>query len=294
MVAVSGGVDSMVLLDVVRQLPGVLLTVAHFEHGIRADSDEDRKLVEQTAKRYSLPFAYEHGNLGPNASEARARTARYDFLRRVQQQTGAAAILTAHHRDDVLETAIFNLLRGTGRKGLAPLGPNAGPIRPFTHIYKKELMAYARKHHIAWREDSTNSDETYTRNYIRHTIIPRLNEQQKQLLTAHISRAEQSNQVIDRLLDALLAPTENQLARGWFIMLPHQVAREVMATWLRQNGCRDFDRKEIERLVTAAKVALPGKTSDINRDLLLHIGKDSLEIRRRRQNRFSQPIRNKA
>ncbi len=287
MVAVSGGVDSMVLLDALCQLPGVLLTVAHFEHGIRADSDEDRKLVEQTAKRYSLPFAYEHGNLGANANEAAARAARYDFLRRVQQQTGAAAILTAHHRDDVLETAVFNLLRGTGRKGLAPLGPKAGVTRPFTHIYKKEIVAYAWAHRIVWREDSTNSDETYTRNYIRRIIITRLNQRQKQLLETHILRAEQSNQVIDRLLDALLAPTTNRLARRWFIMLPHQVAREVMATWLRQNGCRDFDRKKIECLVTAAKVALPGKTSDINRDLLLHVGTDSIEIRQRRQNLLS-------
>src|SRR5437764_343012 len=120
-VAVSGGVDSVALLDMLARSDDLKLVVAHFDHGIRKDSAKDRKFVEDLAKNYDLPFVYEEGHLGSGTSEAVARGARYDFLHRVKKSHGAQAIITAHHQDDVLETAIINLLRGTGRKGLTSL-----------------------------------------------------------------------------------------------------------------------------------------------------------------------------
>jgi tRNA(Ile)-lysidine synthetase-like protein len=276
-IAVSGGVDSMVLLDVLRQLPELDLVIAHFDHGIRPDSDEDRKLVETTAQKYELPFIYEWAELGPGVSEAVARTARYDFLRRTQLQTGAVAIVTAHHQDDMLETAIFNLLRGTGRKGLSPLQSRPDIQRPFLSINKQEILAHAHAHTIVWREDSTNQNEAYARNYIRAHIVPRLGEAGKASLLQLIDHAVLSNLEIDALLDELV-PKGNSLDRAWFIALPHQLAREVMATWLRQNNVRDFDRKLLERHVTFAKVAQAGKTTDINRALILCAEKTFLKI----------------
>ena len=140
-VAVSGGVDSVALLHLLLEAnderrtmndedspssvlrPPFRFVVAHFDHGIRKDSAEDRKLVQAMAQKIrGLPFVYDEGRLGPRASEATARLARYTFLRRVLQASGARAIVTAHHQDDLLETAIINLLRGTGRKGLTALG----------------------------------------------------------------------------------------------------------------------------------------------------------------------------
>src|SRR5688572_27728765 len=120
-VAVSGGVDSMVLLHLLSQHSQSELIVAHFDHGIRPDSAEDRKLVEKTAKKYGLEFVYREGELGPGASEAEAREARYGFLQIIKVKHNAKAIVTAHHQDDMLETAIINMLRGTGRKGLSSL-----------------------------------------------------------------------------------------------------------------------------------------------------------------------------
>src|SRR5665213_799396 len=127
-VAVSGGVDSISLLHILQAQPGVRLIVAHFDHGIREDSVEDRRLVQNVAREYRLPFVYDAGNLGVDTSEAAARQARYRFLRRVQQASGARAIVTAHHQDDLLETAILNLLRGTGRKGLTALSNRSDMI----------------------------------------------------------------------------------------------------------------------------------------------------------------------
>ena len=115
--AVSGGVDSMVLLNLLQQQPDVQLTIAHFDHGIRTDSADDRRLVQAAARFYGLPVVYHEGQLGADASEATARQARYEFLRTVRLVANAKAIITAHHQDDVLETAILNMLRGTGRRG---------------------------------------------------------------------------------------------------------------------------------------------------------------------------------
>ena len=279
-VAVSGGVDSMVLLDILRQQPGVDLVVAHFEHGIRQDSDEDRQLVGQVAAQYSLPFIYARGNLGAGASEAQARTARYAFLEKVQQEQGATAIVTAHHQDDLLETAILNIIRGTGRKGLSSLGSSGHLLRPLLWYSKQDILEYAQAHHIQWHEDSTNVDDRYLRNYIRHTILPRLGSKGREQLLGHIQTATALNPAIDSVLESDLARASlgGQLDRGWFIMLPYAVSCEAMAVWLRQHNLREFDRRAIDRLVVAAKTALAGKQFDVNAVYKLKVGKTTLEL----------------
>jgi tRNA(Ile)-lysidine synthase len=279
-VAVSGGVDSMVLLDLLRQLPGLTLVVAHFEHGIREDSDEDRKLVEATAKQYKLPFVCEHGNLGAGASEATARNVRYDFLRRVQAERGAQAIITAHHQDDLLETAVINMLRGTGRKGLSSLAHSPGIVRPLLHVDKQAILAYAQEHHIVWHEDSTNASDAYLRNYIRHHVMPRLGKSGRSQLLGHVKKAQETNPIIDALLSQDLAThsTDGAMDKEWFIELPYDISCEVMATWLRQNSIRTFDRKTIERLVAGAKTVRPGKLLDVNAGYFLKVNKANLQL----------------
>jgi tRNA(Ile)-lysidine synthetase-like protein len=276
-VAVSGGVDSMVLLDVLAQMPDLKLVVAHFEHGIREDSDVDRQFVEAAAKRYGLPFIYEHGNLGVGVSESAARDARYAFLQRVREERDADAIVTAHHQDDLIETAVINIMRGTGRKGLSSLQSTKELVRPLLDISKQQILDYAQEHHIAWHEDSTNQDDAYLRNYIRHNVIPRLGEEGRQQLYAYIEKAQELNPEIDILLTENLEG-KTEISRYWFIMLPYDVSCETMAAWLRQNDIREFDRRAIERLVVAAKVALPGKQSDIDAEHFLKVSKTNLCI----------------
>src|SRR4051812_31887046 len=103
--AVSGGVDSMVLLDLLARKPGIELVVAHFDHGIRPDSKKDEVLVRKAAASYGVAFEPGQGNLGPAASEATARQARYHFLDEVLTKHQALKIITAHHQDDAIETA---------------------------------------------------------------------------------------------------------------------------------------------------------------------------------------------
>jgi tRNA(Ile)-lysidine synthase len=283
-VAVSGGVDSMVLLDLLRQKARLELVVAHFDHGIRPDSALDRKLVQRIAKAYDLPFVHARGNLGPRAGEALAREARYAFLRQVQAEQGAKAIITAHHQDDMLETAIMNLLRGTGRRGLSSLKSRKNLLRPLLNWTKKDIRSYAEEHDLVWSEDLTNNDERYLRNYIRHNILSHITREGREALLSHIKQARQINEEIDELLDKDLdeQPAKDELNRSWYLQLPYAVATEMMAAWLRRNGILQFDRHMIERLAVAAKTARPGKLADINARHVVEFTRDRIKLTDRR------------
>jgi tRNA(Ile)-lysidine synthase len=296
-VAVSGGVDSMVLLDLLAQKFSVFssplsanrkttdncnvrLIIAHYDHGVRDDSAQDRQLVQEVAARHGLPFVYNEGHLGIGVSEDVARKARYGFLHHVRQAAGAGAIITAHHQDDMLETAVINILRGTGRRGLGALKSEGTLLRPLLHCTKKDILDYAKKHHVQWREDSTNQDEVYLRNYVRRKILGTFSQMERDMLLQHVLDAKKLNAEIDRLLiDHLhMQPAADTLDRHWFIMLPHAVACELMAEWLRARGIRQFDRKLLEKLVHAAKTYQPGKQTDIDRHHQLAIRKNNLVL----------------
>jgi tRNA(Ile)-lysidine synthetase-like protein len=280
-VAVSGGIDSMVLLDVLADLSGLELVVAHFNHGIREDAGKDHQLVEAAAERYGLPFVSARGQLGSGASEATAREARYAFLHRVQREHGAQAIITAHHQDDVVETAIINIIRGTGRKGLSALGSNAQLTRPFINHTKNELREYAsRKQSIVWRDDSTNDDERYLRNYVRRRIMPRIDAASRGRLIQHIETARRQNYEIDHLLahDIAVHMSDGALERRWFAGLTHAVSCEVMAAWLRQQGVSNFNRGTIMRLTVAAKVSTAGKRINVVTGYWLEVGASDLQL----------------
>jgi tRNA(Ile)-lysidine synthetase-like protein len=315
-VAVSGGVDSVVLLHMLWELSHekasttVILsspedpekergmdprfreddkgkryhfTVAHFDHGIREDSTEDRRLVGELAKSYGLPFVYHEGKLGSQASEAVAREARYRFLHEVRQASGAGAIITAHHQDDLLETIILNLLRGTGRRGLSSLKSTDVIKRPLLHVPKHELLRYAGREGLRWREDSTNADERYLRNYIRAHILPRFAEASREALLIISQQTAQLNvQIAQQAANYLhLQPSSKTFDRHSFIMLPHAVAREIMAEWLLANTGTELSKRLLERLVVAAKTGRSGSRVDVDAGHWLYISGERLALRAR-------------
>lgn len=285
-VAVSGGVDSIALLHLLHShnqnspKPAWKLTVAHLDHGIREDSAEDRRLVQKVAQEYKLPFVYHKIDLGPLASEATARKARYEFLEKVRETSKADAIITAHHQDDVLETAIINLLRGSGRKGLTALSSRDGLERPLLHIPKQVLIAHAKARQLEWREDSTNKDTSYLRNHVRHNVMSKFDDEARERLWQIISDMRVTNHEIDTIISGQLKSNivSDRLDRHWFTNLPHAVAREVMAVWLRENGINNFDSKKLERLVVAAKVGYAGDQFDVMRGVILTVWIDNLAL----------------
>ena len=286
-VAVSGGVDSMSLLHLLANfyLPpsDVQLVVAHFDHGIRRDSKQDRELVQKMAKKYGLPFEYAEGNLGSEANEAVARKARYDFLQKTRELHDAKAIVTAHHADDLLETAILNLLRGTGRKGLSSLSNRPGMVRPLLGVTKANILAYALEHGVEWHEDSTNLETRYARNYVRHYVLPRFTEEKKEELLKILHEASDINKNLDEELISTLdeQAATGELSRAYITQLPHAVSKEVVATWLRALGLREFDRKTLERLVVAAKTGRPGTVVNVYGAHQVRLDKHKLELMQR-------------
>jgi tRNA(Ile)-lysidine synthase len=301
-VAVSGGVDSMVLLhalhagNLARADRPWRLVVAHLDHDMRSDSAEDRRFVAAAARQLGLPYIYEEARLGAAAGEAAARTARYGFLRRVQREHDARAVVTAHHQDDVLETAVINLLRGTGRKGLTALAGRPGLERPLLDVPKRDIIAYAEEHGITWREDNTNDDTDYLRNYVRHELLPRFDADGRRRLRRIIDGLRVTNAELDGLLTGQLAAraAAGGLDRAWFTALPHDVAREVMAAWLRGRGAAGFGSRTLERLVVAAKTAAPGRRFDVPGGWTMRVQEGSLALRRKPGAAAGKPARTAA
>lgn len=263
-VAVSGGVDSVVLLNLLARQKDLELIVAHFDHGIRKESASDAKFVQRLANKYGLTFEIQTGKLGKDASEAEARNKRYAFLKTVQQKYQAAAIITAHHQDDVIETSIINILRGTGRRGLSSLKNRNNIFRPLLGFSKAQLISYAVDNKLKWREDKTNQDIKYLRNYVRHIIVPKMLPEQRANWLTILHNAEVINERLDKDLDAFLRRGLHKgqlvLNRQWFTMLPHNLAKEVLINVLVKAGAEDIDKKTVERLVVQIKTLKPGKT----------------------------------
>ncbi len=261
-VAVSGGVDSVVLLELLTKTNSKLV-VAHFDHGIRHNSHEDAEFVMNLAEKYGLPFELERVELGKDTSEAEARKARYGFLNGLREKYKATAVVTAHHQDDLIETSMINLLRGTGRHGLTSLKSKPGLLRPFISIPKKMLIDFANENRLEWREDESNKDTKYLRNKIRLEVLPKMSDE----IRAHWLKIIEDMQIINKKLDAELQTILRRglhkgqpiLNRQWFINLPHAISKEAMLYILRDLKVHDIDRKTIERLSVQIKTVKPGK-----------------------------------
>lgn len=250
-VAVSGGVDSMVLLDMMVRASGHELVVAHFDHGIRSDSYLDEQLVRAAAARYGLAYETRREVLGASASEAHARERRYAFLRSLAQKH-QASLVTAHHLDDLVETVAINLQRGTGWRGLAVL--DSGVSRPLIDIEKAALVEYARRNDIQWREDSTNASQKYLRNRVR-TQTHLLSSDAKRELRALHSHQKALKRTIKEEVKHLIG-VGPWYSRYFFTHLPAAVAHEC----LRELTRGKLTRPQLARLLHAIKVAQPNST----------------------------------
>lgn len=175
-VALSGGLDSVALLHLLRFTPGLpdlRVVAAHLDHALRPGSAADALWVRGLTRAWRVPCRVRRV-AEPPESEARAREARYAFLEEVRREEGAALVLTAHHADDQAETVLFRVLRGTGLRGLRGVRERRAPAvwRPLLPFARRELEAYAEAVGLGWREDPTNADEGFSRNLIRNRLLP--------------------------------------------------------------------------------------------------------------------------
>ena len=279
--AVSGGVDSMVLLDLAGKKSGLELIVAHFDHGIREHSAKDAGFVEAAAKNYNLRFELGQGNLSGNASEEMARAARYDFLNGLKQKHEAAAVVTAHHQDDLIETAFLNTIRGTGPRGLVAILNNPGVLRPFIKVPKKDILNYAITSRIDWVEDETNTDDKYLRNYIRRTLMSRLSMRDRQKILENIQTIDDSigkSQPVIAKISHKIIEKDGSIDRMAFTALPGPVAKELLYVWLSDQNVSDVDRKMIDRLDLALRTSRAGTACDIKTGKSLRLSVKKAQI----------------
>lgn len=178
--AISGGADSMAMAHILlRRFPGHSYVIAHVNHGLRPEADEEEQFVSDFAHAYGVEFCCYRADIATLAKERKqgieetGREERYRFFRSL----GADRILTAHHKDDWAETVLFHVVRGCGIQGLCGIEPCKDDLgRPLLCVTKKEILEYCEKERINYKTDSSNEDVKYTRNRIRKNVLPLLKE----------------------------------------------------------------------------------------------------------------------
>jgi tRNA(Ile)-lysidine synthase len=182
LLAVSGGVDSVVLTDLFAQLQPHYqkIALAHCNFQLRGnDSDEDEAFVKQLAQHYNIPCfvtrfdTYTLAKAQKGSTQMLARNLRYTWFAELMRNEGYQYIATAHHQNDMVETVLLNLVRGTGIAGLHGIKAKQGQvIRPMLFASREEIVAYAQQKGLTWREDSSNKENKYYRNRLRNEVIP--------------------------------------------------------------------------------------------------------------------------
>lgn len=247
-VAVSGGVDSIVLLDLLTELAESWdwkLIVAHVDHAQRPDSTDDALFVSQVADRAGHTFLLHRLKPG-SSSEDRLRMARHAWLEQMRSDYNAHAIVTAHHQNDRLETAMWHAIRGSDRNGLTSLKQRSQHVvRPLLRFSKGEILTHAQLRELEWREDSTNQDRSYTRNLIRHELLleaPTLDPHYHRNLSGWLDHLELLNAKIDGRLEHLsekistlnTLKQERQFKRSAFVSFSPTIQSSLLAYWARQ------------------------------------------------------------
>jgi tRNA(Ile)-lysidine synthase len=292
--AISGGADStalLLLLHAANSLPknalGVGLSAIHINHTLRgAESEADQTFVQQLCDSLQIPLELRtvdtaaHARTHKQSIEAAARNLRYEAFSNLLAQNQATAILTAHTLDDQAETVLMKLLRGAWLEGLSAISPvlelpQGRILRPLLTLRRDDLRTYLQQKNQPWREDSSNSDEAFTRNRLRHTILPVLRQENPQIDTtlsnlAELAREEESRWATElkRVLPSLILPgtpvrgggRSNSTAPGAAALaielerlrpLDPALRRRVIRAAARQLGARlSFD--ETARILTLA------------------------------------------
>jgi tRNA(Ile)-lysidine synthase len=289
LVAVSGGPDSVALLNILYDLRKELelhMEVAHLQHGMRgAEAQEDARFVADLAAKMKLPFHLKEVNLlhiksaaGKGNLEALARAERYRFFAAVARQRRLGKIATAHTEDDQAETALMWFLRGSGLKGLGgmpthlhPDGTNTGSgnrlmvIRPLLDVSRAEIEEYLEEKHLNFRLDRSNQDPSFLRNWIRLKLIPQLKEKMDRNLASRLAHQAKLIREEDELLDALakvaLSETRNAegMDRGSLLKKGKAMQRRLLRLWIEvtRGHLRGLDFQHVEALLDLIKAGPP-------------------------------------
>lgn len=263
LLAISGGVDSVVLAHLCKQAE-LNFSLAHCNFRLRgAESNADEDFVQNLAKKLEVPLYIEYFDTEDYAKENKlsiqmaARKLRYDWFEKLTADLGFTYLLTAHHANDSLETFLINTTRGTGLEGLIGIPEkNKNILRPLLSFTRKQILAYAEANALSWREDSSNLSEKYLRNKIRHKVIPVLAHENPQLMDNFLKTQAHLQDALD-LLEEYSQQLHREIIteRGEELYLDIQKISEknkpgaVLYQLLKDYGFRDWEK--VESLLTA-------------------------------------------
>jgi tRNA(Ile)-lysidine synthase len=282
LVGVSGGPDSVALLDTLVK-SGWRPHICHLNHQLRgADSDADAEFVRQLAARYDMPCTIESGKVA--GDEESARRARHEFFARVAERVGIKKLALAHTADDQVETFLLRLLRGAGVPGLVGIWPERQlgtlrVIRPLLKVRRAEILEYLAAEKLAYREDASNADSRFTRNRIRHELLPWLEREYNPAIrdallhTAEILRDEDFyllHHVAERFYMAVCqkdAVNVKALAN-----CPIAIQRRVLRFWLGGDSEQGpgFTFEQIEAIRRAAQTDSPSAEIELPGGLVVY------------------------
>ncbi|PIF02646.1 MAG: tRNA lysidine(34) synthetase TilS, partial [Draconibacterium sp.] len=246
LIAVSGGLDSMVLLDLCRQLYNPI-AVAHCNFQLRGDdADADEKLVQEICLQHKIQFHLKRFDTKNYAEqngisiEMAARDLRYAYFEELCKQHGYAKIVTAHHANDNAETLLLNLTKGTGIKGLTGIPrKRENIVRPLLAFTRDELQEYAEANLLKYHNDETNSNVIFQRNKIRHKVLPLLEEinpSAVQTLNADAERLQEVREIYDNFVQERL---EKIVAKNTILitdLAKEKYAKSLLFEWLQTFG----------------------------------------------------------
>lgn len=274
--ALSGGADSMAMVHLLLSLfPRERILCAHVNHGIRgAEADEDEAFVREWCSEQGIELRVLQVNVPEEAArsgeglEACGRRLRYEFLESLLSGDNDR-IATAHTRSDQAETVLLHLLQGAGARGLSGIAPVRGNIiRPVLLLSREEIEAYCRENGIPWRTDSTNACLDYTRNRLRHQVLPLLcsiQPETERLLARTAETLRRDADCLDDLAEELLSRAKGE--RGWsvsdFREAPEAVSVRALDHCFRQAGCPRPETVHLEQALEClrrgrGRVDLPG------------------------------------
>jgi tRNA(Ile)-lysidine synthase len=270
LVAVSGGPDSVVLLDLLagsREVHGLDLVVAHVDHGIHPDSSRVAGQVRELAMAYGLPYEIGRLQLGPDGGETAARHERYAWLEATRLRVEAQYIVTAHHADDQVETVLMRVLEGSGPAGLAAMAPvNGCLVRPLIAFRRSHILQYLEDEGLEAWLDPANADPQHLRSWIRTTLLPLVRQRLPDVDT-HLERvATQAARdraawgaVLDTLpaLDLRVEPEAISVAASALAGYDSVLAHAVVLAAARRIGCR-LGPSRVGRILALVKSGVSG------------------------------------
>jgi len=265
-VGVSGGPDSVCLLDVLYKLKNkydLEIIVAHVNYGLRGkDSEKDEALVKKLAEKYSLPIEIMGSGkweVGSGNLEEKLRKIRYDFFEQIRKKYQTDAIAVGHNLNDQAETVLMRILRGTGLRGLGAIKfKNDKIIRPLLNIPRKEILSYLRKNKVLHRIDKTNLGTDFTRNKIRNKLLPYLEKNFNPNIQEILYKLSQSvaddYDFINRFSREWLGASKNLRVSGLNRLHP-AIQREVIRLAIKRHApsLQEIESAHIEEILKIVK-----------------------------------------